>query len=153
MRTSAVIAMFAFAAGVAAVGSVWGQSEPVTYEIIDGGIPEPLTDQPGDPLRGELIARDAANATCLICHQMPIPEEPDPGNIGPDLAGVGARYTEAELRLRIVDPKVLNPDTVMPGYYSLRGLARVQEQYVGETIYSSQDVEDVIAYLMTLTER
>jgi sulfur-oxidizing protein SoxX len=83
---------------------------------------------------------------------MPIPDEPDPGNIGPDLAGIATRYTAAELRLRLVDPKIINPSTVMPAYYSLRNLKRVEEQYVGQTIYSAQDIEDVVAFLLTLTE-
>jgi len=125
-------------------------AEPV--EIIDFAIPRPLTDRPGDPARGKRVLTDAGNATCLICHAMPIPEEPDHGNLAPDLAGVGSRYTAAELRLRIVDPKVLNPDTIMPAYYRSAGFYRVQEEYRGTSVYSAQDVEDVIAYLLTLTE-
>jgi sulfur-oxidizing protein SoxX len=150
MRPSTLAPVFALV-GVVAVGSVFAQPALVEYRIVDGGIPESLTDVPGDRFRGELLVRDPANASCLICHSMPIPDEPDPGNIGPDLAGVADRYTEAELRLRVVDPKVVSPDTIMPAYYSLRNLNRVEEQYVGKTIYSAQDVEDVIAFLMTLT--
>ena len=130
-----------------------GHAQPIAYEVVDGGIPQPLTDEPGNRYRGELAARDPTRATCLICHAMPIPDEPDPGNIGPDLTGVGARFTEAELRLRLVDPKLINPDTVMPAYYSLRNLNRVEAQYAGQTIYTAQEVEDVIAFLMTLTEQ
>lgn len=122
-----------------------------TYEVVGFGIPVPLTDEPGNPARGELTVRDPRNATCLICHRMPIPDEPDQGNIGPDLAGVGSRFSAAELRLRIVNAKAINPSTVMPAYYELQGLRDVQEQYVGETIYSAQDVEDVVAFLLTLT--
>jgi sulfur-oxidizing protein SoxX len=150
MRPSNFVPVLALA-GAVSIGAVFAQPALVEYEIVDGGIPEPLTDISGDRFRGELIVRDPTNASCLICHSMPIPDEPDPGNIGPDLAGIANRYTEAELRLRLVDPKVINPDTVMPAYYSLRNLYRVEEQYVGRTIYSAQDVEDVIAYLMTLT--
>ena len=47
-------------------------------------------------------------ATCLICHAMPIPEEPNHGTIGPPLAGVGARRTAGELRLRLVDATRVN---------------------------------------------
>lgn len=122
----------------------------VGYEIVGFEIPRPLTAQRGDAERGRAIVRDAANASCLICHHMPIPEEPDHGNIGPDLAGVAARYSEGELRLRVVDPKFLNPNTVMPAYYSTQGLNRVETEYLGRTIYSAQDVEDVVAYLLSL---
>ena len=135
------------------MGAGVAQPQAALYEIVDDGIPRPLTEEPGNRFRGELIVRNAANASCLICHQMPIPDEPNPGNIGPDLAGITDRVTEAQLRLRVVDPKVFNPATVMPAYFSLRNLNRVEGQYVGQTIYSAQDVEDVIAFLMTLTER
>ncbi len=116
------------------------------------GIPEPLTAEPGNPDRGRLIVRDLSAASCLICHAMPIPEEPDHGDIGPPLHGVGARLTPAELRERLVDPKALNPDTVMPSYFRTEGLKDVLMRYRGRTIYSAQQVEDVVAYLSTLTE-
>jgi len=135
---------------VAAIAAAGATFDPPDYEIVDFAIPEPLTDNPPDPFRGWQIVRDAGNASCLICHPMPIPEEPNHGNIAPDLTGVGERYTEGELRLRLVDPKALNPNTIMPSYFQLEGLNRVEEEYVGQTIYSAQDVEDVVAYLMTL---
>lgn len=138
---------FVFVGAVAAFATTAGL---VDYEVVDGGIPEPLTDQPGDSFRGWQIVRDASNATCLICHAMPIPDEPNHGNIGPDLTNVGERFTAAQLRLRIVDPKMINPATVMPSYYRLRDLNDVEAQYAGQTIYSAQDVEDVVAYLLTL---
>jgi sulfur-oxidizing protein SoxX len=112
----------------------------------------PLTTVPGDPARGRVVVRDINKATCLICHAMPIPEEPNPGSIGPDLAGVGARFTAAELRQRIVDATVVNPSTVMPPYYRRDGLHRVLARYEGQSVYTAQDVEDVVAYLVTLTK-
>lgn len=151
MRRLAILTA-AILAGAAAVIAANAGSDGPSYEVVGFSIPEPLTDQPGDPFRGWQIVREAGNATCLICHAMPIPEEPNHGNIGPDLAGVGERYTAGELRLRVVDSKVINPNTVMPSYYRLDGLVRVEDQYVGQTIYSAQDVEDVVAYLLTLRE-
>ena len=88
--------------------------EPSSYRVESYAIPDSLTGQPGDPSRGERIVRDPDKATCLICHAIPIEGEPDPGNIGPPLQGVASRYTAGELRLRLVDPKRLNPETVMP---------------------------------------
>ena len=124
----------------------------VEYEIVNGAIPEPLTNRSGNPARGREIVRDIRNATCLICHQMPISEEPDQGDIGPPLHGVGNRLTPGELRLRIVDSQAINPDTIMPPYYRVEGLYRVGEAYRGRPIYSAQQVEDVVAYLSQLRE-
>ncbi len=143
--------VFAFAFVVAALAPAGAaDSGLVPYKIVGLEIPEPLTDQPGDPARGRTIVRDAANASCLICHKLPIPEEPDPGNIGPPLDGVADRYTQGELRLRLVDAQKINPDTVMPSYYRVDGLYRVEKPYAGEPIYTAQQIEDVLAYLMTL---
>ena len=122
------------------------------YEIVGLGIPVPLTDQPGNPARGKQVVRDADKATCLICHSMPIPDEPDQGNIGPSLAGVGSRYTSDELRLRVVNPKAIYPDTIMPAYYELDGLNRVLEVYRDQPIYTPQQVEDVVSYLASLKD-
>ncbi len=129
-----------------------GQGPPVPYVVENLAVNTPLTDRPGDPLRGRDIVRNAANATCLICHLLPIPEEPDHGDIGPPLAGVGARLSEGELRLRLIDPQQIDPNSIMPGYYKTDGLNRVGAFYAGKTIYSAQEIEDVVAYLKTLTE-
>ncbi|MCY4459317.1 MAG: sulfur oxidation c-type cytochrome SoxX [Albidovulum sp.] len=126
------------------------ESTPIIIE--DYAIETSLTGQAGNPERGERIVRDADNATCLICHSLPIAGEPDPGDIGPPLEGIGGRYSAGELRLRLVDPKALNPDTVMPSYFRVEGLRKVAPEYKGRPIYSAQDVEDVVAYLMTLVD-
>ena len=116
------------------------------------GFFQPLTSEPGNPGRGRRIVADAENVTCLICHVLPLPEEPDMGEIGPSLIGVGDRLTEAELRQRLVDPKWLNRETIMPSYYQVDGLHRVAESYRGRTIYTAQEIEDVVAYLASLKE-
>jgi L-cysteine S-thiosulfotransferase len=107
----------------------------------------PLTDQQGDPVNGRKIV--GSKGLCLSCHEMPIPELADHGNIGPDLHGVGSRLQPPELRMRIVDPKVLNPETPMPSFYK-KDLNRVAKKWVGQTILTAQEVEDVVAYLGTL---
>ena len=87
---------------------------------------------------------------CLLCHSAPLPEEKFQGTIGPGLKGIGARYTEGELRLRIVDPRISNPDTIMPAYYRLDGLERVAPAFRGKTVLTAEQIEDVVAFLMTL---
>ncbi len=122
----------------------------VVYRVVDGAIPAPLTGGLGDPARGRAVALDPERGNCTICHPAPLPEAEFQGDVGPDLAGVGARYGPGELRLRVVDPKALNPDTVMPVYHRVEGLYRVLERYRGEPVLTAQEVEDVVAWLATL---
>ena len=72
------------------------------------------------------------------------------GNLAPPLGGVGARLDEGQLRLRIVDSMRLNPQTIMPSYYRLDGLNQVAAAWRGKTLLTAQQVEDTVAYLLTL---
>jgi sulfur-oxidizing protein SoxX len=72
------------------------------------------------------------------------------GNIGPALAGVASRLTAAQLRQRIVDPTKVKSDVTMPAYHRTEGLDQVAQQYRGRPILEAQQVEDVVAYLLTL---
>ena len=65
-------------------------------------------------LKSRAIVVDRTVGLCLLCHAAPIPEERFQGNLGPDLAGVGARLTPAQLRARLVDPRASNPASIMP---------------------------------------
>ncbi|WP_442919113.1 sulfur oxidation c-type cytochrome SoxX [Methylobacterium sp. Leaf118] len=125
-------------------------AEPVT--IVGDGIPAPLTGRPGDPARGRAIVTDRARGLCLLCHAGPFPEERFQGNLAPDLAGIGARRSPAQLRLRLVDGQALNPDTIMPSYYRLSGLVRVGRAWQGRPILTAAEIEDVVAFLATLRE-
>ena len=120
------------------------------YRIINGAIPDPLTDQLGDAARGRRLVLDREGGDCTICHAMPLPQRQFHGTIGPPLDGVGGRYSAGALRLRLVDPKALNPHTIMPAYYKIEGLHRVHERYRGKPILTAQQIEDVVAYLLTL---
>jgi sulfur-oxidizing protein SoxX len=125
----------------------------VAYEVVDNtAIPQALTDQPGDAENGRAVVIHRKKGNCLACHIMPIPEQSFHGEIGPDLNGVADRYDAGELRLRIVDPKVVNADTIMPAYYKSDGLHRVLKNFDGKTMLSAQEVEDIIAYLQTLKD-
>jgi len=125
----------------------------IDYRIANGAILQPLTDEPGDPERGRRIVLDREGGDCIICHAMPLPQRQFHGTVGPPLDGIGGRYSAGELRLRLVDPKVLNPDTIMPAYYKVEGLHRVLERYRGKPMLTAQQVEDVVAYLLTLTSK
>ena len=112
----------------------------------------PLTTEAGDPGRGKAVAVNSDLGNCLICHGIPISEVPpgSSGDIGPSLEGIGARLSAGQLRQRIVDPKVINPQTIMPAYFISTGLTRVGAAYAGKTILSAQQIEDLVAFLQTL---
>jgi sulfur-oxidizing protein SoxX len=114
------------------------------------GIPAPLTDVAGIAARGRAIVANRQLGLCLLCHTGPIPEERFQGNLAPDLAGAGDRWSAPELRLRMVDASRLNPATIMPAYYKTDGLTRVPAALKGQPILTAQQIEDVVAYLQTL---
>ena len=112
-------------------------------------MPKPLTAIPGDPKRGrEIVAGRDAN--CLFCHAIPETGERFMGNIGPPLSGVASRLTAGQIRLRIVDPTLVNRDAVMPAYYRTEALNEVAQAYRDKPVLTAQEIEDVVAYLMTL---
>ena len=119
--------------------------------IIGDAIPTPLA-APGDPVRGRAIIIDRQKGFCLLCHSGPFPEQRFMGNLAPDLAGAGARYSESQLRLRIAMPSHLMPDTIMPSYNVTEGLHRVSKPFQGKPILDAQQIEDVVAFLATLKE-
>ena len=119
-------------------------------QAADDAIEQPLTDQPGDAARGRAIVANRQLGLCLLCHTAPIPEERFQGNLAPDLAGAGARWSEAQLRLRLVDSRRVNPQTIMPPYYRSEGLTRVGSPWQGKTVLAAQQIEDVVAYLRSL---
>lgn len=121
------------------------------FEVVGDAIPSSLTGAPGDPARGRAIVLKREN-TCLLCHSGPFPDERFQGDLSPSLAGAGARWSEGQLRLRLVDASRLNPATIMPSYYRVDGLTRVAPAWRGKPILTAEQIEDVVAYLATLRE-
>jgi L-cysteine S-thiosulfotransferase len=115
-------------------------------------LPDPLTGAPGDPARGRAIVANRQVGLCLLCHSGPFPEERFQGDLAPDLRGAGARWTEGQLRLRIVDSGRINPATIMPAYHRVEGLVRVAPAFRGRPILSAEQIEDVVAFLTTLRD-
>ncbi|WMT90874.1 sulfur oxidation c-type cytochrome SoxX [Pelagibacterium sp. H642] len=145
MRSISIVAIAMAASGIVLAGAL-AQS--------GNAIPEPFTDEPGDIRRGMTVAANTDLGNCIICHHIPLPDVPAGafGSVGPSLAGVGSRLSEGELRLRIVDSSRINPATVMPPYHRTEGLERVADEHAGEPILTAQQVEDLIAFLQTLTD-
>jgi L-cysteine S-thiosulfotransferase len=123
------------------------------YEVVGDAIPASLTGVPGDAARGRAIVGTRQVGLCLLCHSGPFPEERFQGELAPDLRGAGSRWSEGQLRLRIVDSARLNPATIMPPYYRLDGLQRVAPNFRGKPILTAEQIEDVLAYLGTLREQ
>ena len=121
-----------------------------TSALADDAIPSSLTGAAGDPAAGRKIVLDRQVGLCLLCHSGPFPEERFQGTIGPDLNAVAARLSEGQIRLRIVDPSRTNPDSVMPAYFRTEGLTRVAPSLRGKPILSAEQIEDVVAFLVTL---
>lgn len=144
-----VMAML-FAAAMVARGEPVDQGY-CAWQVQDYAIAAPLCGLSGDAGRGRALAADSHGGNCLACHQMPIPEEAFHGTIGPPLHGVGARYTPGQIRLRIVDEQQVNPMTIMPGFYRDPRLAnRIAGEFWGKTFLTPQQVEDLVAYLVSL---
>ena len=120
------------------------------YTVAGDAIPVSLTGAKGDPARGRTIVANRQIGLCLLCHAGPFPEEKFHGNLAPDLQGAGSRWSEGQLRLRIVDSSRLNPDTIMPSYYRVEGLVRVAPAFAGKPVLTEEQIEDVVAYLATL---
>jgi len=102
----------------------------------------------GDAARGRevFIARDGGH--CVLCHAAP--GISTAGNVGPSLAGVGARLTTGQIRLRIVDITRVNPRAAMPTFHRIEGLERVAPEFRGRPALTGQQVEDLVAWLSTL---
>jgi sulfur-oxidizing protein SoxX len=138
---------------VAAYGWPCMAEEPgVRSYVADGdSIPASLTGVPGDASRGLALVLDRAN-TCILCHSGPFPETRFQGDLAPSLAGTGSRWSEGQLRLRLVDASRLNPATIMPSYYRVEELVNVGPAWRGKPILSAEQIEDIVAYLATLRE-
>ena len=133
MRGFALAVLFAFA----------GNAFP------NDALPNPLTGAKGDPAKGRALVANRQVGLCLLCHSGPFPEERFQGNLAPDLNSA-ARLSEGQIRARIVDPRRANPDSIMPAYFDTGGLTRVAPSFRGKTILTAGQIEDIVAYLLTL---
>ena len=150
VRSAINVAVAWFAAALATIPDAHGQAlRP--YTISGDAIKESLTGAAGDPVRGRVLVLERAS-TCILCHSGPFPEEKFQGDIAPSLAGSGSRWSEGQLRLRLVDASRLNPATIMPSYYRVDGLEHVGPPWRGKPILSAEQIEDIVAYLATLRE-
>ena len=96
--------------------------------------------------RGRKLLLNRQDTGCILCHV--VPGFKDGGDMGPSLVGVGQRLSPELLRQRIADPRVINPQTFMPAYFSTKGLQNVAKPLKGKTVLTEQALEDIISYLL-----
>lgn len=145
-----------FAAIVAVAGftapAVAADVAPGDVKFKENAVEQSLTGKAGDPKAGRkwFVGRRLGN--CLACHaNKEASDHQFHGDVGPSLDGVASRYSVAQLRGIIVNPKIaLTDQTVMPAFYRNSGFTRVRKDHAGKTILTAQQVEDVVAYLATL---
>ena len=139
-----------FAAFSAVAGCATTAPDALTpYRVENDAIRGPLAAAPGDATRGREIVF-GRESNCLLCHVVPEAGTRAMGNLAQPLGGTGARLGEGRLRLQIVDSMRLNPQTIMPSYYRVDGMNQVAASLRGKPVLTAQQVEDVVAYLLTL---
>ena len=150
VRILAVVAL-GFVLGLTnSTNAIAAEKNLVKFVINKGAIAKSLTGKPGNAASGRKLAINRKKGNCLACHVMPVPEQPFHGNVGPDLKGVASRLTEGQIRLRIVDPKFFNTESIMPAFYKNSGFTRVRKKFKGKAMLSAAQIEDLVAYTMTL---
>ena len=125
---------------------------PDAVQIENLAVAESLIGQPGDAASGREIFYNKKLGNCLACHKnSDLSDQQFHGGVGPSLDGAASRWSEGQLRTIVINAKaVFTKETVMPGFYSLEVGADVREDLIGKTILSAQQVEDLVAYLVTL---
>ena len=146
MTAARALALALLAAAHPAAGGV------APFVVSGGAIEAPLAGLSGDRMRGEAIVKNRETANCLICHSIPDERERFMGDVGPPLASVGTRLSPGQIRLRLVDPTLLNPRVVMPAYHRVEDLVRVDGRFRGRPVLGAQEIEDVVAYLAALED-
>lgn len=152
------------AAAVAALGATFVSAAEIAPDAVAhdeyGGVATSLTGVPGDAARGAEIMTDRGLGNCIACHAVSaLSDAPWHGEVGPTLDGAGDRWTEADLRGIVVNSKMVFDGTIMPAYYKVSGFTRPGDLYTGKAapadlppVLSAQQVEDVVAFLLTLKD-
>lgn len=149
----------AAASALMASSAFAGEVKPTDVVYEDGAVATSLSGAPGDPSAGAILM-NKGSGNCIACHAVSdLSELPFHGEIGPPLDGVADRWSEAELRGIVANAKAMFEGTMMPSFYKTEGFIRVGDAYTGKAaegevapLLTAQEVEDVVAYLMTLKD-
>ena len=153
-------ALFGLTALLAASAASAEAVKPTEVVFVDGAVEVSLSGVAGVPAAGaEIMNKGAGN--CIACHQVSaLSHLAFHGEIGPPLDGVADRWSVAELRGIVANAKVMFEDSLMPSFYKTEGFVRLGDAYTGEAhgegdvqpLLSAQQIEDVVAFLVTLKE-
>ncbi|QCO55646.1 sulfur oxidation c-type cytochrome SoxX [Pseudorhodobacter turbinis] len=152
--------IFGMVAAAFCAGAAMAETGPANVEYTDGAITQSLSGTPGNPEEGKVVFSTASLGNCVACHAAEITKDlPFPGDVGPALDGAADRWTEAELRGLVSNAKMTFEGTVMPAFYKSSGYIRPGNNYTGKAgteplapILNAQQVEDVVAFLLTFKE-
>ena len=141
-------------------GATWAETAPSDVQYEDGAVAASLSGTAGNPEEGYKIVTNKSMGNCVSCHTAEAyAEVPFHGEIGPMLDGAGSRWSEAELRGIVSNAKMMFDGTMMPSFYKTTGFVRPGDAFTGKAapadlppLLTAQQVEDVVAYLMTLTD-
>ena len=141
--------MWGWAGLVLSIGLAW--PTPATAQAwVGDAIPTGLTADRGDPKNGKAIVLSRQTGLCLLCHSGPFPEERFQGTLAPDLKQSVSNLSEGQIRARLVDASKTSPETIMPSYYRTDHMTLVAKPLQGKTLLTAQEIEDVVAFLMTI---
>ncbi|MFT6075206.1 MAG: sulfur-oxidizing protein SoxX [Yoonia sp.] len=146
--------LFAAIAICVAPGMVAAENiAPSDVAFVDGAVLASLTSVAGDPVAGRAAFINRKQGNCLACHMnAEIPEQSFHGEVGPPLDFVSERWSAEELRGIVANSKMMFPDTIMPAFYNGQEADRTLSKFAGKTVLSAQQVEDIVAYLQTLSD-
>ncbi len=154
----ALAAVAACTAGIAWAAPV----VPADVEFSEyGAVEASLTGGAGDAANGAKVMTNRGKGNCVACHAVTaLSDAPFHGEVGPSLDGAADRWTEAELRGLVANAKKTFEGTIMPAFYKNDGYIRPGDAYTGKAptealtpLLTAEEVEDVVAYLMTLKEQ
>lgn len=132
---------------------------PTQVAYVDGAVATSLSGVPGNPAEGAILM-NKGSGNCIACHAVSaLSDLPFHGEVGPPLDGAASRWSEAELRGIVANAKMMFEDTMMPSFYKTEGFVRIGDAYTGKALegaadplLTAQQIEDLVAFLMTLTD-
>jgi sulfur-oxidizing protein SoxX len=153
-------ALLAASVAICAALPAASETAPKDVAFAEGVIAASLTGVAGDAANGAKVMTTAAKGNCVACHVIgAMPDVQFQGDIAPALDGVAGRYDEAHLRGIITNAKMTFEGSFMPAFYKVDGFIRPGGGYSGKApegdlppILTAQEIEDVLAYLLTLKE-